>query len=64
MTVTAFYLSNVEQYLFREIGEADRFYGNVAALPTDSTSMFIRSVPRMGGSSRAAEVEPSWPCRA
>jgi hypothetical protein len=48
MTVTAFYVSNVEQYLFREYGAADRFYGNVAALPLDSTSSFIRSVPRSG----------------
>lgn len=45
LTVTAFYLSNVEQYLFRGRGVADRFYGNVATLPLDSTSTFIRSVP-------------------
>jgi len=44
-TVTAFYLSNVEQYLFREYDAADRFYKNVEALPIDSTSTFIRSVP-------------------
>ncbi|HTR76948.1 MAG TPA: hypothetical protein VMH39_02520 [Gemmatimonadaceae bacterium] len=48
MTVTAFYLSNVEQYLFQQ-NAADRFYRNVAALPIDSTSTFIRSVPRIGG---------------
>jgi hypothetical protein len=48
MIVTAFYLSNVEQYLFRQGGASDRFYGNVAALPLDSTSTFIRSVPRTG----------------
>ena len=48
MTVTAFYLSNVEQYLFRQGGASDRFYGNVASLPLDSTSTFIRSVPRTG----------------
>ena len=49
MTVTAFYVSNVEQYLFRDTGQsAERFYGNLTALPLDSTSMFIRSVPRMG----------------
>jgi len=46
MLVTAFYLSNVEQYLFRESGAPDRFYANVASLPIDSTSRFIRSVPR------------------
>jgi hypothetical protein len=49
MTVTAFYLSNVEQYLFRENGASDRFYANVSSLPVDSTSQFIRSVPRTSG---------------
>lgn len=49
LTVTAFYVSNVEQYLFRDTGQAaERFYGNLTALPLDSTSTFIRSVPRMG----------------
>jgi hypothetical protein len=48
MTVQAFYLSNVEQYLFSN-GVAERFYQNVATLPTDTTSMFIRSVPPYGG---------------
>jgi hypothetical protein len=48
MTATAFYVSNVEQYLWRDPGAAGRFYGNLAAVPLDSTSMFIRSVPRMG----------------
>jgi hypothetical protein len=47
-TVTAFYLSNVEQYLFRQFGDAERFYRNVAELPMDSTSTFIRSVPPGG----------------
>jgi hypothetical protein len=49
MTVTAFYVSNVEQYLFRDGGAHARFYSNVSALPIDSTSRFIRSVPRSGG---------------
>lgn len=48
LTVTAFYVSNVEQYLWREPGSAGRFYSNVSALPIDTTSQFIRSVPRMG----------------
>src|SRR5215831_3494377 len=47
-TVTTFYLSNVEQYLFRSTGAAQRFYENVQALPIDSTSTFIRSVPPFG----------------
>ena len=41
--VSAFYLSNVEQYLNRE-GRWTTFCGNVALLPLDSTSTFIRSV--------------------
>jgi hypothetical protein len=41
--VTAFYLSNVEQYLFQD-NKWRRFYSNVAALPLDSSSQFIRSV--------------------
>jgi len=44
-SVGAFYLSNVEQYLFRNFGDAERFYRNVETLPVDSTSSFIRSVP-------------------
>ena len=48
LTVSAFYLSNVEQYLFQN-GVADRFYENVATLPIDSTSTFIRSVPPGAG---------------
>ncbi len=46
--VGAFYLSNVEQYLFRSPADAGRFYENVATLPTDTTSTFIRSVPPQG----------------
>ena len=46
--VGAFYLSNVEQYLFRQFNNAARFYRNVETLPIDSTSMFIRSVPQNG----------------
>jgi hypothetical protein len=42
--VGAFYTSNVEQYLFQD-GIAGNFYKNVATLPTDSTSIFIRSFP-------------------
>ena len=42
-TVTAFYLSNVEQYLFQQQDDWRKFYANVAQLPLDSTSTFIRS---------------------
>jgi len=41
-TVTAFYLSNVEQYLFQSGSDA-RFYKNVAELPLDGQSTFIRT---------------------
>jgi hypothetical protein len=43
-TVAAFYLSNVEQYLFQQDDDAKKFYENVATLPLDSSSTFIRSV--------------------
>jgi hypothetical protein len=42
--VTAFYLSNVEQYLFQDSSQWRRFYRNVQALPLDASSTFIRSV--------------------
>ena len=42
-TVTAFYTSNVEQYLFQDNIWRD-WYNNVASLPLDATGMFIRSV--------------------
>jgi hypothetical protein len=46
-TVTAFYLSNVEQYLFQGNGNQNggwtNFYDNVANLPLDASSTFIRS---------------------
>ncbi len=43
-SVTAFYLSNVEQYLFQQDDDWSKFYTNVAALPVDSTGTFIRSL--------------------
>jgi len=48
--VSAFYLSNVEQYLMQE-GRWTDFCRNVAALPLDETSTFIRAVRggRYGG---------------
>jgi hypothetical protein len=42
--VTAFYTSNVEQYLFTSRSDA-LFYRNAGALPIDSTSVFIRALP-------------------
>ncbi len=47
-TVTAFYTSNVEQYLFQ--GDPwKKFFANVATLPIDEHSVFIRAYfSRMG----------------
>jgi hypothetical protein len=45
-TVSAFYLSNVEQYLS---GVWNNFCANVATLPLDDSSTFIRSVRGNGG---------------
>ncbi|PYS52759.1 MAG: hypothetical protein DMG13_15020 [Acidobacteria bacterium] len=42
-SVTAFYTSNVEQYLFQQGDDWRHFYQNAAALPIDSSSAFIRS---------------------
>ncbi len=47
-TVAAFYLSNVEQYL-RQDGLWQMFCGNVASLPLDARSTFIRSASGGGG---------------
>ncbi len=41
-TVTAIYASNVEQYLWQD-GIAYNYYDNVAALPIDANSVFLRS---------------------
>jgi hypothetical protein len=40
--VGAFYTSNVEQYLYQN-GVQDAFYGNVAAMPREPRTTFIRS---------------------
>jgi hypothetical protein len=45
-TVTAFYTSNVEQYLFHQGNAWKQFYANVGALPLNGQSIFIRSVSR------------------
>ena len=64
--VTAFYLSNVEQYLFQQGDDWRHFFDNVGELPLDSTSTFIRSVfdgavyyrgaPSFGGYMRARQM--------
>ena len=42
-TVTAFYTSNVEQYLFQQGDDWRHFLTNVSVFPMDPLSMFIRS---------------------
>lgn len=42
--VNVFYLSNVERYLFEQGDHGRQFYANVATLPVDASSTFIRSV--------------------
>jgi len=64
-TVTAFYVSNVEQYLMQD-GVFDAFARNVATLPTDARSTFIRSVwsrygyrgSLLGPDGRASALDP------
>jgi len=63
--VTAFYVSNVEQYLFQD-GRFGEFARNVSTLPVDSRSTFIRSVwtrfgysgTMLGPDSRATALYP------
>ena len=43
VNVAAFYLSNVEQYLFNQDDDWKKFFTNVGTLPIDSSSAFIRS---------------------
>jgi hypothetical protein len=47
-TVSVFYTSNVEMYLFQQGDDWKKFYGNVAALPITEKSTFIRSVSNRG----------------
>jgi hypothetical protein len=63
--VSAYYVSNVEQYLFQD-GLFDAFARNVGTLPLDETSTFIRSVsrrfgypgPLIGSDGRASALDP------
>jgi hypothetical protein len=50
LNISAFYLSNVEQYLLTRDGGFDTYAKNVKALPHDSSSVIIRSYfGRFGG---------------
>lgn len=46
--VQAIYVSNVEQYLFQDPGNWRLYYENVRTLPTDSATVFIRSMSQGG----------------
>ena len=58
-TVGAFYVSNVEQYLQRN-GVWSAFCANVATLPLDKSSVFIR--PSRGGSSFSSMTAETAAC--
>lgn len=60
-TVTAFYTSNVEQYLFQQDDDWSRFYKNVESLPLAPNSTFIRSVA-MGRRFQSADSRASLLC--
>jgi hypothetical protein len=54
-----FYTSNVEQYLFRDTAW-QHFYDNVAAMPIDSRSTFIRAYfNNLGGRYRTLPADPN-----
>jgi hypothetical protein len=55
LLVSAFYTSNVEMYLFRQ-GSFPRYAENVRALPSDPSSVIIRSA--FGGGWRGGEPVP------
>ena len=57
-TVTAFYLSNVERYLFDRRRSWRRFYTNVALLPYDDKSIFIRAILNRPASTLVSLVSP------
>ena len=57
-TITTFYTSNVEQYLFQTPDDWSRFYSNMSTWPLDSTGTLIRSAP--SNNARTAGVT-GWP---
>ena len=60
-TITAFYVSNVEFYLYRQGDDWKKFYENVATLPVSEESQFIRSLSQgynfRPGSPNGVQVE-------
>ncbi len=48
-TVSVFYTSNVEQYLFQSPDAWSKYYASVGTMPLDARSVFIRAVFGSGG---------------
>jgi hypothetical protein len=57
-TVTAFYLSNVERYLFDRRRSWRNFYTNVATVPYDDKSVFIRAILNRPASTLVSLLAP------
>lgn len=57
-TISAFYVSNVEQYLFQD-GKQAAFYANVGSLPVNASSVFIRpySLRQFDGSAALCPID-------
>src|SRR5439155_3610561 len=55
--ISAFYTSNVEQYLFMSAEDWKNFYRNVSTLPLDSRSVFIRPLINTGIGGYAASPQ-------
>jgi len=55
-TLTLFYTSNVEQYLFQSDDQWRRFYDNLASLPVVKGSTLLRSYFNMGGGFRYPQL--------
>jgi hypothetical protein len=55
LRVSAFYISNVESYLYRG-GSYGRFLDNLSVLPRDARSVMIRSI--FGGASSTSALQP------
>jgi hypothetical protein len=62
-TIRAFYVSNVEQYLFGDHKDS-LFYANVATLPIDSASVFIRPYSLRRPFGGAGTTQPLCPIGA
>jgi hypothetical protein len=62
-TVTTFYTSNVEEYLFK--GKSERmFFANVSTLPLTQDSMFIRAFFTHTDVGLLTLLDPITPCLA